>query len=971
MKKPCKNLTALLVALFALAGGAAPSLAQTGVVQGQVVDAKSRRPLSDAQISIEGTGIGQLAAVSGRFVLLGVPAGERVLRVALIGYEESQQTISVGAGQTVTVDVELSSTAISLDEIVVTGVGAETTRRALGASVEVIAAEEIALAPVQSVDQLLQGRVPGATVSATSAQPGTGSLINFRGISSVFNSQTPVIYVDGVRVDNDQSTAGGTGGEQSSALSDLLTADIEKIEVTKGGAASTLFGSDAATGVIQIFTKKGTPGAPRITGRVEQGIELPELKYIFDTRLTFPDEVASGEVTGTFMEDNYFQRGTTQNYYAGVTGGTADVTYNISGRLETRTGTQPKDGSTNYSLRGGMQASLNDDFSLEFSGSYVRHNFDRLYNGTAIADPLTTFEVADALFFSRAETLEEALDIFLMPDITEYVNRFIFSAGARWDIRDDLNARLTVGADNRSNQQRRYQPIGFTPGEATGQLNRWDRDFTSVSLEAGTTHRWASPGDALELSTSIGVQGFREDETIISAFGRTFALPGTFDFDAAATRDAVEGNVEVFNGGIYFDEQVGLWDKIYVGAGFRIDAGSSFGDAIDTEFFPKATASYVLSEDLRFGFMDEFKLRAAYGQTGSFPGAFLKDRTFFAIPFRNEAAAGFANPGNDGLGPEKTSTIEAGFDAALFSNRLGMNFTWYDARTTDALFQVPRQPVTGQGTQQENVGEIWNWGIEAAVNLLVLNRRDLAWSVGGNFQYNYNEVTDMGGVAPFSVDGSQKRVTEGMPVGAWWVTTPSDTDGDGLPDASSREFTGGIPVPNKSGGVNTTVSVGDNLTISALADWAGGHQVFDWGSVWSTFNGIYRRESVRCGTEEGALDECEYAFPVRYQTANNGATPRGRYSQNAARSAFLYDGDYFKLREVAVRYVLPEDVSSTIKARRATVYATGRNLWIWSRNVMVDGELNGIAGGGLDLGGETSITLPPNRIFRLGMEVVF
>ena len=971
MKKPCKNLTALLVALFALAGGAAPSLAQTGVVQGQVVDATSRRPLSDAQISIEGTGIGQLAAVSGRFVLLGVPAGERVLRVALIGYEESQQTISVGAGQTVTVDVELSSTAISLDEIVVTGVGAETTRRALGASVEVIAAEEIALAPVQSVDQLLQGRVPGATVSATSAQPGTGSLINFRGISSVFNSQTPVIYVDGVRVDNDQSTAGGTGGEQSSALSDLLTADIEKIEVTKGGAASTLFGSDAATGVIQIFTKKGTPGAPRITGRVEQGIELPELKYIFDTRLTFPDEVASGEVTGTFMEDNYFQRGTTQNYYAGVTGGTADVTYNISGRLETRTGTQPKDGSTNYSLRGGMQASLNDDFSLEFSGSYVRHNFDRLYNGTAIADPLTTFEVADALFFSRAETLEEALDIFLMPDITEYVNRFIFSAGARWDIRDDLNARLTVGADNRSNQQRRYQPTGFTPGEATGQLNRWDRDFTSVSLEAGTTHRWASPGDALELSTSIGVQGFREDETIISAFGRTFALPGTFDFDAAATRDAVEGNVEVFNGGIYFDEQVGLWDKIYVGAGFRIDAGSSFGDAIDTEFFPKATASYVLSEDLRFGFMDEFKLRAAYGQTGSFPGAFLKDRTFFAIPFRNEAAAGFANPGNDGLGPEKTSTIEAGFDAALFSNRLGMNFTWYDARTTDALFQVPRQPVTGQGTQQENVGEIWNWGIEAAVNLLVLNRRDLAWSVGGNFQYNYNEVTDMGGVAPFSVDGSQKRVTEGMPVGAWWVTTPSDTDGDGLPDASSREFTGGIPVPNKSGGVNTTVSVGDNLTISALADWAGGHQVFDWGSVWSTFNGIYRRESVRCGTEEGALDECEYAFPVRYQTANNGATPRGRYSQNAARSAFLYDGDYFKLREVAVRYVLPEDVSSTIKARRATVYATGRNLWIWSRNVMVDGELNGIAGGGLDLGGETSITLPPNRIFRLGMEVVF
>ena len=96
--------------------------------------------------------------------------------------------------------------------------GAETTRRALGTTVEVISEEDIAQATAQSVDQLLQGRVPGATVSATSAQPGTGSLINFRGVSSVFGAQTPVIYVDGVRVDNDQSTAAGTGGEQSSAL---------------------------------------------------------------------------------------------------------------------------------------------------------------------------------------------------------------------------------------------------------------------------------------------------------------------------------------------------------------------------------------------------------------------------------------------------------------------------------------------------------------------------------------------------------------------------------------------------------------------------------------------------------------------------------------------------------------------------------------------------------------------------------
>ena len=974
---------ALLAALVALAGfTAVPAAAQTGSVQGLVLDGASRRPLTDAQVHIVDSGIGLLTNSAGRFMLLGVPVGEQVVRVRLIGYGEVDRTVTVTDGGVVSVEIEMTATAISLNEIVVTGVGAETERRALGTTVEVLTAEDFELAPVQSIDQVLQGRVSGATVSATSAQPGTGSLINFRGVSSVFGAQTPVIYIDGVRVDNDQSTAAGTGGEQSSALSDLLTTDIERIEVTKGGAASTLFGSDAATGVIQIFTRKGSPGAPRVTARMEQGLEYPELKYIFDTRVIFPERVESGEVTGTFMEDLYFKRGSSQNYYLGVTGGTSDVTYSVSGRLEDKTGTQPKDGSTNYNLRGGLQASITDDFTMQFSGSYVRHNFQRLYNGSAIADPLTTFEVGDALFFSGASTLLEALDIFLLPEIDESVNRFILSGGFRWNIHDDLTARLTVGADNRTNQQRVFQPIGFTPGEPTGQLNRRDRSFTSVSLDAGATYSWQNSEGSIGSSLTVGVQGFREEESIINGNGRGFALPGTTDFDAAAVITAFEGNVEVFNGGLYVDEQISLWNKLYLGGGFRIDAGSSFGDEIDTELYPKATGSYVVSDDISIPFFDELKLRSAFGQTGKFPGAFLKDRTFSATPFRGESAPRFANPGNAQLRPEKTSTIEVGFDAAMFSNRVGLDFTFYDARTTDALFQVPRQPVTGQGTQQENVGEIWNWGIETALNVQVLNTRSLAWSLGGNFQFNHNQVTDMGGVPDFSVDGSQKRVTGcwkvevegdldtciGGPIGAWWLTMPVDTNGDGLPDGTERQFSGKGPVPNVSGGLNTTVSVGNSLTISTLADWAGGHQVFDWGSVWATFNGIFRRERVRCGLEDNAAQGCEYAFPVQY---NLDGTPRGKYSQSAARSGFLYDGDYFKLREVSVRYVLPENVATTLNASRATLYLSGRNLWIWSRNHLVDGELNGLSGGGLVLGSESSVTLSPNRMYRIGVEVAF
>ncbi len=249
----------------------------------------------------------------------------------------------------------------------------------------------------------------------------------------------------------------------------------------------------------------------------------------------------------------------------------------------------------------------------------------------------------------------------------------------------------------------------------------------------------------------------------------------------------------------------------------------------------------------------------------------------------------------------------------------------------------------------------------------MLNRQSFAWSLGGTFQYNDNEVTDMGGVADFSVDGSQKRVTEGRPVGSWWVTTPVDTNGDGLNDGSERQFTGGFPVPDKSGSFNTVFSVGNNLTISALADWAGGHEVFDWGSIWATFNGIFRRELIRCG--EDVAPDCEFRYPRQF---NADGTERGRYSQSAARRAFVYDGDYFKLREVTVRYVLPENLASSINVSRATVYGSGRNLWIWSQNELIDPELNGLSGGGgIALGSESSVTLSPNRTFRFGVEVVF
>lgn len=979
----------LIAGILLIANGLASgdAVAQgAGRVTGTVTDESNARPLAGVQVHIPGTGIGVVTDAEGRYTLLNVPAGDRIVQVQLLGYAQEQRTVRVPAEGTVTADFTLNASVIALDEVVVTGQGAAVERRRLATTVVVINEEQIRNAGVTSIDQLLQGRVPGATVNMVSAQPGTAGLISFRGVKSVFSSQTPVIYVDGVRVDNDMATAMGTGGEQSSALADLVAADIERVEIIKGGAASTLYGSDAANGVIQIFTRKGAPGAPRVSMRVEQGMDQPELKYMFDTQLAFAEQVEAGEVPANYLRDNFFRNGHFQNYSVMLTGGEAAFTYNVSGRMQQADGVQPYNQSSLFGLRGGVQAAVTDRLNLDFSGSYTRSNFGRLFNGTAIADPLTSFEVGDAFFFTEAETIDEALRIFLLPEIDEYVDRFIFSTATSYRASDAVTARVSVGLDNRANEQRVFEPIGFTPGERTGELDRFDRKFNSVTMEAVTTLSYPRTG-SLTSSFTVGAQGFRDVQTTITATGTTFALPGAPDIDEAATITASEGRTEVFNGGLFLQERLGLADRLFLEGGLRFDYNSAFGEDVGLEAYPKLGASYLVSSEPAFQTLagtvfSELKLRTAYGQAGKFPAPFLRDRTFNATSFRGESAPRFDNPGNIALGPEVTSTFEAGIDAALLDNRLGIGFTYYNAVTADALFFVPEPPLTGQGTQLRNVGEVTNRGIELDASVQVLNRRNLVWQLRATYQTVRNEVTDMGSAAPFFVEG-QKHVCGpphdcglgdgvGRPVGAWFVTTPIDTNGDGFLDGSERRYTGGQPFPTKSGSLTTDVTLFNRVSLSASADWATGHEVMDWGSVWASFNNIYRREEIECG---GDIENCDVRFPIRHDLNGNPVLNiQGepvRFSQSAARSEFIYDGDYLKLREIGVRYTVPTEFAQRLGLDRALLFASARNVAIFSRNKLIDPELNGISGGGLALGSESSVTLSPARQFRFGIDVSF
>jgi len=265
--------------------------AQTqGVVRGRVVEERTGAAVVGAQVFVPNTNIGAITGAEGRYELL-QPPGTHTLRVSRVGYASQQRAVTVAAGQTITWDVALAPAALNLEELVVTGTPQATQRRVLGNAVTRIdAARIVDENSISNVAELLQAKAPGLTILLNAGTPGAAPDIRMRGTGSFFGNR-PVIYVDGVRYNSDDLgnfTPAGAGvsaqaGQGTSALSLINPEDIESIEVIKGPAAATLYGADAATGVIQIITKRGARGrqATRWTARLETGRT--------DWNLTIPD----------------------------------------------------------------------------------------------------------------------------------------------------------------------------------------------------------------------------------------------------------------------------------------------------------------------------------------------------------------------------------------------------------------------------------------------------------------------------------------------------------------------------------------------------------------------------------------------------------------------------------------------------------------------------------------------------------
>ena len=368
----------MIALLSATITGAA--LAQSASISGTVTDAASA-PIVAAQVSIVGTRYATATDANGRFHLTGMPdpVGTAVtLRARRIGYASQDLQVHVGDEN---VAIKLTTAAVSLNEVVVTGTPGSTERRALGVDVaQIDASSLVQKAPITDVQSLLNGRTPGVTLLANSGVVGAGSTVRIRGVSSFSLTNQPLIYVDGVRVDNSQSTGvknQSFGAATTTRWNDFNPDDIESIEIVKGPAATTLYGTEAANGVIQIITKKGAIGKTTWDFNTRQGANWfsnPQgrLWTNFDTN------AAGDTVSETYTDlqnawhgQPIFTTGYRQGYDLGLGGGSPLLRYHVSGGYERNEGVESSNNDNDYTARASLGIFPNDKIDIAVDAGYT------------------------------------------------------------------------------------------------------------------------------------------------------------------------------------------------------------------------------------------------------------------------------------------------------------------------------------------------------------------------------------------------------------------------------------------------------------------------------------------------------------------------------------------------------------------------------------------------------------------------
>src|SRR5687767_3285039 len=946
-----RRISPLLLSIVAVAALCAHStlLAQTGSIAGRVTVQGTARPIGAAQVSIVGTPLGTQTNDDGEYRLVAVPVGTREVRVQRIGYTPVTGTVTVVEGQAATLDLQLRDAPVSLEQVVVTATG-EQRKKEVAHTVSTISGTDIADAPVQNTQQLITAQSPGVTVLSNSGQPGAGGTIRLRGNNSISQGNNPIIYVDGVRIYSGRSAIVPNARQSTLPLNDIAAEDIERVEIVKGAAATTLYGTEASGGVIQIFTKRGREGAPQWNMEVVAGRnDLENMGPDGDNTGTFVKKCRGPELvaldisttSSRFGEDVVFEdptcpssgtwlrNGSIQRYSGSVRGGGSTLRYFLSGNFQEEEGAIQAGENKDGGFRGNFSFFPSSKLELTVNSSFTKRVLSwvpdgNLANGFLLnvgRGPNGNFKGGGCS--PAANVCLANAEIFDLTTDTR-TDHFITGFTLNYTPFTSLTNRLTIGYDYNNSENESI--IGF--GHLRNPLGQiiigdWQRRFLSVDYASTWTHQFMP---TLGSSFSWGAQVFQDNLEQTTAQGDEFSGPGKPTLTTAARRTVTTDiRQREINAGFFFQEQLSWLDRLFVTAGVRIDGNSSFGDDFGLQTYPKLGLAYTLSEHDFWPaqWWETLKLRGAIGESGKAPGAFDAARTWSPIA-GDEAKPGFTpnQIGNPSLGPERTREIELGFESSALEGRVNVDFTYFITRTLDALIQVRYPPSQGfLDRQLENVGEIENRGIEAVLEAGLLRLSRLDWRARVNFTSIDSKATDLGDEPAISI-GDRTEVRQGFPVPSFFATRVLNPDAFAEPVLTDGAVFIGSTFPEKIIGLGSTIVFLESFRLDALGEFQrGGHNINYIGyqnalrGVWLACIPVQKKIIAAMEGNASALNDVRAIDRARCAV--------DRTKQNS--DYWLESTDFFKLRHVSLTYTLP---SRWVRgAKSASVTVAGRNLW--------------------------------------------
>jgi TonB-linked SusC/RagA family outer membrane protein len=971
-----------LTALSCLA--ARPVSAQsTGSIRGRVVDAATQRPIGEVQVGIAGSRLGTVTSANGEYTLVNVPVGQHSVQFRRIGYTPVNQPATVAAGAAASLDVTLSQTATQLDRVVVTGTAQASARRTLGNAVAQLDVSQMTeQSSLTSVSDVLQSKTPGLTLIPGSGTAGASADIRIRGTSSLSTSNRPLFFIDGVRfydgtAGNFGPSGSGTAGTFSQGVTPLdfiNPDDIESIEVIKGPAAATLYGADAAGGVIQIITKKGTRGQQEVrwTAKYEQGgtdWALPTpTNYTTCTQARIDERVGSGVnagrpswpgcqgltpgtvITGNPLKDDptALRTGAYQDINLSARGGGDRFTFFVSGDFNKNEGVFHNNFIERLGGRANFGYEVSDKMDLQVNAAYskVRQRLplsDDAGGGIIISGVrgqpgaigndgrgwrLNTPEIANQ-YDNRLDT-----------------DRYITGVTVNYRPFSWFSNRFTTGLDFNAPLAQIY----YAPGSGdfpTGLLAQRTPQTRLFSIDYSGSITNSLPRDFTSTLT-FGAQGTKSRTRTLFAQGAGFASPDFKLIQNASAVSATSSFSEQASLGYYVQEQIGYANRVFLTGALRADDNSAFGRDFDRVVYPKGSLSYVISEEpaLVDFFQkirsDDVRLRFAYGEAGRAPGPYDAIRTFNTTRVVNgdgSIGTGLVTsaPGNLDLKPERGTEIEYGIDASFLNDRIGVEFTGYRKKTSDALVSMGNAPSSGfTGLRYINFGEITNSGIELGLRGRPVQRENFGWESSLTFSTNKNrldrlsaEVDQIIVYNPYAPTTTPLQLIKvGDPIGAFYGSDVlRNPDGSyalsatGALQYGPNEYVG-PSLPTHEGALSNTFTIFKNFRVYALIDFKGGNYLFN--------------QKDRNRAQSTNRNDLAFNDPN-----NKLTTLDSLYRSGNATRPWIQPADFVKFRDLSVSYTLPQQFAGQLGAENVTFTLAGHNLGFISKKYDgIDPEVN-------------------------------